>query len=202
MKRVLFVWFVGGALILSAARAHAIDYTDVQNPNVEINTQNPVYGSYFNIINPGSESYSGVGTDAGGYVLGTPISDATATFWFQDSGADGHGELIAVGLGIFQDGHILSDGALQYQGGDHWNASVNILGSDASIDILMDQGLLNYAVTGAGDFTLQYARLVANTSDANTSGSSSVPDGGTTLVLLGAGFLGLLGFQRKFAASR
>jgi hypothetical protein len=56
------------------------------------------------------------------------------------------------------------------------------------------------------DGVLEY-KLVANTGDFKavngsltvTAGPRAVPDGGTTAVLLGMGFLGICAVQRKFA---
>jgi VPDSG-CTERM motif len=48
---------------------------------------------------------------------------------------------------------------------------------------------------GKSDFTVYSALLTAN------PGPRAVPDGGTTVLLLGIGFLGIFVLQRKFAAA-
>jgi hypothetical protein len=60
-------------------------------------------------------------------------------------------------------------------------------------------GTLNYSVTrsAANGFTLVSAAL---TVIANNDATTSVPDGGTTLTMLGLGMVGLGALRRRFGA--
>ncbi|MGN6552718.1 MAG: VPDSG-CTERM sorting domain-containing protein [Verrucomicrobiota bacterium] len=63
---------------------------------------------------------------------------------------------------------------------------------------LQQNGFLDYTVTATqGDFYLKQAGLVADVACGRTP--THVPDGGTTIGLLGAALIGLFGMGRKFA---
>jgi hypothetical protein len=98
-----------------------------------------------------------------------------------------------------------------------WVTNVGLLeGGELVLDTT--KGDLTYTFTGAeassGDYFISFggaldvlaaqfytvdATSILGTPDYSVAGFTSVPDGGTTLTLLGIGLLGLVVFRRKFA---
>jgi hypothetical protein len=200
MKNLLkHVILAGVATLALGSTALANSYTDIQNPNATIDPFHP-YAGTFSIVNPGSSSYtigapytSGTGTftDAGGYVLGTPLSDATASFYFYDK-AHGNYDYVSA---ILYAGFVPIQSASYDSSSGTWSEDLSIDGNALTLTWLEVTGGISYSVSDIGlgsAFTLQYALL-----QADTTTSSEVPDGGTTIALLGMGLLGVCAVSRK-----
>jgi VPDSG-CTERM motif len=119
----------------------------------------------------------------------TPLTEqlysANATFLFTD--LDFNAESLTISLANTPFGTPISS----FFGAIVINAD---LGASALSDLNTD-GRVSFTVTaGNGNAYLTSATLLA-------SGGARVPDGGTTLTLLGLAFLGILSAQRKFAAA-
>ena len=171
MKKTLLALLITGLVV---ANASATTYT------VE-NSKNVYFGPSFL---GGVSSYSGSFdlTDAG-YNPGQGLDWAKAEFTFFDLLGP---EKVAIDLA-----------------GDYWDSSGSFfwyvqLGGDVVGSALMqlsDTGILNYEINKLSgpltDFILTHSKL---------SAGARVPDGGTTLMLLGLTFLGILGARRKLAS--
>lgn len=161
---------------LLAANARATTYVDVNSDDVYFGSIGGVssFTGSFNILNDG-------------YTPSTEeVYSANAEFQFWD--LFGGQESLSIALG----------GSQFEQSGSFTGLitlSDNVVGS-ALLDLSSD-GIVSYTITRtSGEFTLTNATLVAQ------AGSRSVPDGGTTLALLGMSVAGVLGFQRKIASSQ
>lgn len=199
MKKSEFGFLGAMALSALATPVFGNSFVDIQNPNAYV----PTFGSYsgtFDLVNPGSSTFtisgfpSGNGTfsDAGGYALNTPLTSVSASFYVVDSFL--HIDVIDVSLGNFTG----VDDALWLLGK---KATFSFAGQNGEISWLEQNGTIGYQISSDfGDFTLQYAMLTANTSTGDPLGGPSVPDGGTTLVLLGMSLLAVLGVRKGLVA--
>ena|SRR5438445_750554 len=195
LKKLFWV-SITSALSLSCLSVSAITYTDIQNPNKYV----PSRGSYtgiFDIVDPradlgldhytisGFPSQNGTFTDRGSYVPGTPISDLTVRFYLTDA------SLIPIDVfAVSLDGYTTA-GIMIGQ-----KATFSFKGGSGVIDMVEADGQLSYTVSSIlGDFTVKYALLTANTTE---SASVRVPDGGSTVTMLGFGLLAMIPLHRRF----
>ena len=188
------VWLVIGS------SGFALSYVDVQHPNQYI----PSFGTYngqFNIVSPGSSTFtisgfsSGNGTfsDAGGYVVGTPLSNVKATFYLTDTSFL-HLDIVDISLGDYNG----VDDAIWLLGK---TTTFSFDGQSAQVKWLMNHGTIGYQVSSDfGDFVLSYAMLTASSAPVVPQGGA-VADGASTLALVGMGLLGLVGVQRRLLRS-
>jgi hypothetical protein len=173
----------------------AIPYLDIQNPNAFI-TPTKGYAGIFSLVNPGSSTYTisgysagnGTFSDAGGYQVGTTLTNATASFYFADD-KDTAIEKVDVFIGFFNGAY---DQLLQNSS----TTTISFGASPISLQILQTFGGINYVVlSDVGDFYLKYAKLTANSSTSTVPPATNVPDNSSTLVLLATAFLALLSFH-------
>jgi hypothetical protein len=177
MKKILLLASIVVGLL--AANAGAITYTTYTDTNSGDVYFNGLFG-----VNSHTDSFN---ITNHGYDHATEhVYSATAEFRFEDN--FGFSESLSVVLG----------GSPFEQTGSFSNwitLSDSVVGS-ALFDLSAD-GIVSYTITRTdGEFYLRNATLTA------VAGSNSVPDGGTTLALLGMSVIGVFGFQRKFALSR
>lgn len=174
---------ISSALLATSASALSI-YNDLDVYNRLVNTANPLT-DYFQIS---SQDNDGINDLVGYNYLTEQIDTATASFsLIDDSFLDGS-ETVTITLGsstLFVDNGSAT--ILLALGG--------VTGS-AFFDLDAD-GVLQYKlVANTGDFKVVSATLTV------TAKPRAVPDGGTTAVLLGMGFLAICAVQRKFALAR
>jgi hypothetical protein len=166
-------------LAVALPQAQAVIYTDHQNINATLSRYNPLYQDEFDIYQHG---FRPANEDV--------ISGAVA-FVFID--ADKKEERVDINLGEedFRSGRI-NYGFTVFGG---------LLSCDALIDINED-GKISYDVRWvSGDaFRLVTGTLVA-CATASAPPSHGVPDGGTTVAMLGVAMLALGCVQRKLKAS-
>lgn len=177
LSRSLLV--LSALLALASPQAQAAIYTDHQNINATLSRYNPIYQDEFDIYQYG---FRPANEDV--------ISGAVA-FVFID--ADRKEERVDINLGEedFRTGRI-NYGFTVFGG---------LLSCDALIDINED-GKISYDVRWvSGDaFRLVTGTLVAHAT-ASAPPSHGVPDGGTTVAMLGVAMLALGCVQRKLKAS-
>lgn len=189
MKKLLSIAAIASLFVASQASAVSY-YSDVDFINEKVTTSNS-YDGEFNIVDNGGDSLLDilaiVGAVAGdGYDAATEtVVDAWAFFTLTDD-YDLSSEQYKVDLGteLFKSGSSVS-----------WlfTLATGSVGVNGIIDLDAD-GKLSYSVSAtSGDFKLINAGILAK-ADAR-----SVADSGTTLALLGLGFLGLVGYRRRFA---
>jgi hypothetical protein len=117
-------------------------------------------------------------TSQAGYLPGHTVTDGTVNFWFRGTQNDSF--IITVGLSTLL---TTSNGG-----------PVSFKSDDLNVTLIADleaDGKINYTILNgfASAITLDYALLTAN-----------APDGGTTVLLLGAALTGLGMLRRRFAA--
>jgi hypothetical protein len=181
VKKLYYSIFAGIALALNAFGAQYVDdnAADVRLDANFLGGLNPLY-------NP---SYTGQ-FDLTGYGFNPntqDINSAVATFTLWDTPVLGGSE----GYRITVDGITTASGG-SFSGFITLGGAVTgtLLGN------LNDDGILDYTVTAtSGVFWLLDANLTAEA-------TNSVPDGGTTLGLLGLGFLGIVYLRRKTVANQ
>jgi hypothetical protein len=201
MKNLKLSIVASVASLLLGASAFGNSYTDIQNPNVQLGglLSSKSYSGTFYITTPGSSSYTiagypsgnGTFTDQGGYITGTPITSATASFYIEWGG-------FVNGVVISLNNHS-ADASLNWISGQ---ADFVVNGNAGVVSVLVSNGQLEYEVDcGAllSSVTLEYAMLQATT-DPNSDPNNRVPDGGATAALLGLGLLGLAGGKRMLAS--
>jgi hypothetical protein len=193
MKKHLTKLILSAVLGL-AVSAHAIEYRDADLLNIVI-APGATYSDTFNIVSPdGTDSftvqigiYSATTQHGGttftsqlGYTPGDPIEDGTVNFWFRNARNDSFE--VTVGL----------DTILTSAGGGNVVFLSESLGAALIADLEAD-GMLNYTVLNLGPTNIRfdYALLVVTTRE-----DVGVPEGGTTAMLLGLGFVGLAGIRR------
>jgi hypothetical protein len=191
---VLTLAIKAGAVALPLAQPNAdLNFQDIDAWGTTLSAGDSIAGT-FDIVNaaPGSTTimagYDNAGaifSDIGGYVLNTPIVSATAYFYVRN-GNQGN-DTIAIDLGSAQ---FFNSGA---------EDSFTIVDGAASISLLQSNGVISYSVnqagtTGGSNFILDYAQLQVTTT---RTASNGVPDGGSTLVLLGLGLAGIAFVSRK-----
>ncbi|MCC6821338.1 MAG: VPDSG-CTERM sorting domain-containing protein [Verrucomicrobia subdivision 3 bacterium] len=177
MKKILAL--AVGAALLGGSSAMAITYQDNNPADVWLNAFNTSYSGQFTLAgyNPGIET----------------ITSAVATFKLNDAFGGREGYNITVEANPFLSGGSFATslfGTITVGSG----ITGNILG------ILDATGVLDYTITRtSGEFWLTNARLVAQASTRTGTNPTSVPDGGTTLAMLGMGLVGVFGLRRKIA---
>jgi hypothetical protein len=174
------------AVAVSAATASAANlvWTDVdlEGPAYRYLTANPswyqtsYYESSFNILNDGFNPAT------------MDVSSAYVKFAFADDSSSDSGEWVDIKLG----GNLRFDDV--EVDGTWWNQAYDWVSGGLSGSFLADlqDGILTYKVkVVSGDTYLKEAKLIAK------GDYSRVPDGGSTVALLGAGLLGLLALKRR-----
>jgi hypothetical protein len=190
---ILKTCFAAAAMFGAVWNCSAITFTDLDVVNTKLSASGTAtYASTFNIKDDG-------------FVPGYHKVDAAIiSFWLADDG-DSAGEAFKISL----DGFSSSSQTMQSQ-----NAFTTYLllgttqvgiGLLASLNV---DGVLDYRVTATyGDFWLKSAILIADAEIAptspgpGTSGGSSVPDTGSTLILSSIGLAFILA-GRRMAANR
>ncbi len=130
---------------------------------------------------------------------------ASSTFVFQltSSTADGHDVLSLSGMTMNLSGGILADSILWNLNGLGGGVDIQAMSDGQKVfgtflapdrDILSDHGIIDGRLIGGGS-----GNLLNVHSGSEITSASTVPDGGSTLALLGAALLGLTGLKRKFA---
>ena len=93
---------------------------------------------------------------------------------------------------------FLTDTSGQLDWSQTWTSNVG-LGSATLFGSISDDGMLNYRIERtAGTFTVQTAELTVVATNPDIA--LAVPDGGTTLTMLGLGMVGLGALRRKLGA--
>jgi hypothetical protein len=174
---------LGLFLVLTGSKASAILITDVRTMNAMLNSGNPTYDS---VANNNSFDLTTHGFTPGSQT----VSAAYASFNFLDT------DLISDIARVNLNGSLLTIGATFPIGFSAFGGSlVGTVLADLSAT-----GKLDYTVTlqGNSSATLLGASLTADVTDALTGNpiGNAVPDGGSTLTLLGCAMLGL-GWLRK-----
>ena len=173
MKKSLALFSVCAALALSCGNASAAVFTDVDDWTdativLGLNRPQQSFTDNFNIVDDG-------------YTPGDHITSAFATFTVRDENRnEAEDESFVVELG----------GEYFTSGGPNIPFSVGVtVGGSLIASLLVDlqtDGILWYTITATGgDFRFKVASLQA-----------TVPDGGTTVGILGLGMLGVAGFRR------
>ena len=179
------------AVVALAFQASATTFTDIQAPVGAYVASGASYSGTFDIVSPGSltqdiggfPSGNGRFVDHGGYVPNTPLSSVAVTFYLTDSSFIPL-DLVCVNLEN-------AGGGLGIMWGRR--ATFSFQGGTGVLDALQQDGKLSYTVSSiVGDFTVKYALL-----QADTTSTASVPDGGSTLLLLGGAFVVLAIFRRR-----
>ncbi len=182
IKSLLTLSAVFAALFL---RASAGFYTDTDVQNVTLSEGDSVTGQW---------SYGPIGA-------GETITKIDT--WFKFSSEDSETEQFHIDLGV-GDGNIdASTTSLVFNFGSNYTLNWTFT-NNASLFADAANGLLSYTVTATSnnnrqwenDFTFNWAKVEV------TTAKSSVPDGATTIALLGMSFIGLVGMQRKFRLVR
>jgi hypothetical protein len=179
MNKVILSLSTAGALLCGAALNAAV-YTDVHDEatfladigqdRVLLNISGNPRSSYTNTFDITDD----------GYVPGSGLSSAVATFWVRDQTRnEGADEMASVEL----DGNWFANSA------SNLPFSNISFGGSLALNLLMAleaNGTLTYTITAVtGNFYFKRAELTA------------VPDGGTTIALFGLGLLGLAAAKRK-----
>ena len=169
-------------MVLSGSKAGAILITDVRTMNAVLNSSTPTYDSAAN-----NNSFD---LTAHGFTPGSQtVSAAYASFNFLDT------DLVSDIARVALNGSLLTIGATFPIGFSAFGGSV----VGTVLADLNATGKLDYTVTlqGNSSATLLGASLTADVTDAVTGNpTGTVPDGGSTLTLLGGAILGL-GLARK-----
>lgn len=204
MKRLSFALPV--LPLVLAGSLHAATYTDIQYRHAFAEEGDKAITGVFNIVNPGSSTYSisgyaaGNGTfgDEGGYVIGTNLSSLVASFYIRDDSSRDGCERVDINLG--RRPNEINNLTLVNGG----STLITFGLANAMITFLEDNGFLRYRIKAEdGDFRLEYAMLTATTAPAITAASvNRVPEAGLTLGLLGLGLAGLTATSRKLKISR
>lgn len=204
MKRLSFALPV--LPLVLAGSLHAATYTDIQYRHAFAEEGGKAITGVFNIVNPGSSTYSisgyaaGNGTfgDEGGYVIGTDLSSLVASFYIRDDSSRDGCERVDINLG--RRPNEINNLTLVNGG----STLITFGLANAMITFLEDNGFLRYRIKAEdGDFRLEYAMLTATTAPAITAASvNRVPEAGLTLGLLGLGLAGLTATSRKLKISR
>lgn len=189
--------------ILSAAT-----YTDIQYRHAYAEEGGKAISGVFNIVDPGSSTYSitgyaagnGTFSDEGGYVIGTDLSSLVASFYIRDDSTRDACERVDINLGRRPN----EVNNLTLVNGGSTLISFGV--ASALISFLEENGILRYRIKAEdGDFRLEYAMLTATTASLPTAPSlptNRVPDAGITLGLLGLGLAGLTATSRRLKISR
>lgn len=175
------------AALLAVQAASAITWIDEDNgdPLKFLRSWDPSYSSTFNILNDGYNP------------LTMQVDSAVASFAFADDGDSG-----LEYINVYLDGDLFLNG--QEVDGTHQNVPVSYDWYHGSLSGTLlaglQDGVISYTVTvTGGDTYLKRAKLVAEGSYRSTE--TSVPDGGSTALLLGFGLAGIVAL-RRFADRR
>lgn len=176
MKSILSI-IIGLAVLAGSQAPAATIYTDQDTVGFSFSAQ------------AGRGTYSGTwDLLSEGYTPGTPTISALAEFVFSDP--NGGTETVVVSVG----------GQQLYAGfGTPGTSDFVISGAvtGGALVNLESTGLLSYRIfRNTGIFTLDTATLTVAVNDQDPNG---VPDGGTTVALLGLGLAGLAGIRRKLS---
>ncbi|MEO5960291.1 MAG: VPDSG-CTERM sorting domain-containing protein [Opitutaceae bacterium] len=120
------------------------------------------------------------------------VTSATITFWFADDDSDGSEQVDITVEGVQAANDMEVDGSHPQAN----FASYAFVLNAAQLATLNTDGIANYTVgLVTGDTYLKIVSITA-------SGPSTVtaPDGGTTVALLGIGFIGLAAIRKRFGA--
>ena len=197
--KLTFIFATAAVVLAGSLRAEALAYTDIQYRNAYADEGGNAITGMFNIVNPGSSTYTisgyGIGngtfSDHGGYVLGTDLVSLVASFYIRDDSNSTTGGREKVDINLGSGPQEINDLNLVNGG----KTFISFGGSSALITLLENNGTLRYRIEAEkGDFKVEYAMLTAST---GTLPSHLVPDGGTTLCLLGFSLLGLFGVGRS-----
>lgn len=172
MNKAITAILMSAALMGLSRNALATEYTfEDNNPaNVWLNALNPSYNGQFNL------------TDYGFNPATMEVTSAVAEFTLWDW--------------LLQESFKISVEGTEFASGGSFSGFISLGGNvvGSLLANLNDDGILNYTVTReSGEFWLKHARLTAQAEDS----SSSVPDGGATVALLGLATFGLGMLRRK-----
>jgi hypothetical protein len=173
----------GIAGLLLATQGHAFEYSDIDILNQYVG-HGGSYSNNFSIVQSDGSNVIGYNKN------NENITSATASFViYDDQWLDGQ-EGASVTLDLLQ---------LDSDSENSWFSTFT-LGGTLAVDFLArlaSDGKLEYKVTSTGgDFVLKSAELTVTTTPKL---AQSVPDGGNTVLLLGATLLGLAALRQKFA---
>jgi hypothetical protein len=175
-KLFVTVWLVALA-IMSSSSTHAADYYDYVNIETVIHSGNPSVGGTFNISDDG---FNGTAES---------INWAEVQFVVYDN--DSNRDTVKLSVG----GEYAASGSVR--------SGFNLFGG-----LLFGEALLDLSVDGIVAFTIQWLSGDAfRVSDAaltvqTTSNAQAVPDGGSTVMMLGLALLGFGTLHRKLKASK
>jgi hypothetical protein len=165
------------ACLISAHSASAITLSD----------NNPA-DTWINILNP---SYTGNFTLSPYNPLTQQVNSAFVEFTLWDGIVLGGAETWTLTL----DGGAFSSGG-SFSGFFNFGGAV----TGSALVTLSDTGALSYTISrNSGEFWITNAYLEAEVGARGPGGANGVPDGGSTVLLLGAGLMGLAAVRRFVA---
>jgi len=202
------------ALVVSVLQASAVTYRDIDTfvtgGQGQLISGSTSASGTFSILNPSEGQTvtigSGYGTESGktysdiaGFMPGYDLAyNASAYFYVRDDGDTTAKEVVSIKLEGLQFDTQYSYSATTIADGDSW------LVNAALLVLLNIDGTLQYSINAldGSDFFLEYARLDVDAINifpkpSPSTGGTSVPDGGATAILLGAGLLGMVVVRRK-----
>ena len=197
-KLAVVATMVVGALNAGAVAYQDVDYANSLNGSVFLSGSGNSVGGQFNIVGSDADAAVTIGApygapttyyDIGGFTPGSTLAGAEMYVYVRD--AQNNGDYLM----FYAPGAALLGGFSQ---------SSVVFG--VSLDVtagLQANGTVNWTVASFnGDFYVDYVALVAGTTAndslaLSTARPAGVPDSGSTLWLLGIGFLGLAGVKRK-----
>ena len=170
----------------------ALPYTDFDVVNSSVNTTIP-YSGTFDLTLPGGENDSatmsgyvngnGFYQDVGGFQIGSTVTGAAISLWLSDP--NGEKESWAAYLAPSTLNEMFSGGGAFVTRFE----ATDISDYGELLVSISETGKLDYKITAnTGEFKVDAAMLEVN--------ATSVPDGGSTAVLMGLGFLSLAGFRK------
>jgi hypothetical protein len=178
--------------LMVAPSVFALPYTDFDVVNSSVNTTTP-YNGTFDLTLPGGENDSatmsgyvngnGFYQDVGGFQIGSTVTGAAISLWLSDP--NGEKESWAAYLSPSTLNEMFSGGGAFVTRFE----ATDISDYGELLVSISDTGKLDYKITSnSGEFKVDAAMLEVN--------ATSVPDGGSTAVLMGLGFLSLAGFRK------
>ena len=172
---------IGAAFVALCLGASAGVYTDTNNHNKSLSEGESFTGQW---------SYGAIGA-------GETITKINTSFNFSDS--DSESEQFHIDLGVGEGGTdaTYTSGTFSFNSNYTFNWTFT---TGASLFADAANGLLSYTVTATDNNSRNWDNDLKfkSASVEITTVKNSVPDGGTTLALIGMSFLGLVGMQRKF----
>ena len=202
MNRSLVLGLATTVLVGISGVSHAdlvsdlpFEYRDIDWVGEKVTVENPVSGM-FDISADDGEWW-----DRPGYVADTPISSAAVGFLLTDdydskSGPQGEAYLIEIS------GDGVASGTEQPLGPGVLGRWLTFVWGEVSVQLLMDleeDGQLAWEARATeGDYMLWKVGLGANVDRSGISSNrNGVPDGGSSLLLLGGALLGVACFRRR-----